>query len=273
MDWYFPNRLDEVPSLLAKEGVFPHAGGTGLLRTGLKNVSGLVDLSALPLTDLRTSEGAIFLGSCNTFAQACNKLKENDPGCILIKSLSMAASTPLRNRITLGGSIASFPLWSDLMGPLIALESKVTVLLGSRKGRKYPVHEIAGKREVLGTGLITEVEYTPQWWDLSWYHRQTRVTFDYPSFTLSILLRTEKGQISDPRIVVTGTTDRYTRLYELENMLTGMDINDPDIPNIPDRTTLPEFPSGGIHSGNGSARLCKVWLARGLSEIQGRDSK
>lgn len=272
MDWYFPSRLDEVSSLLAREGVFPHAGGTGLLRTGLKNVHGLVDLSALPLAGIRTSEGAVFLGSCNTFAQTCNKLKKYDPGCILIKSLSMAASTPLRNRITLGGSIASFPLWSDLMGPLIALESKATVLLASRKGMKLPVHEIAGKKEVLGAGLITGVEYTPKW-DLSWYYRQTRVAFDYPSFTLSILLRTVKGRISDSRIVVTGTKNRYTRLYELENILAGMDMNDPDITNAPERTALPEFPSGGIHSGNRSARLCRIWLGRGLSEIQGRDNK
>jgi CO/xanthine dehydrogenase FAD-binding subunit len=272
MDWYFPSRLDEVPSLLAKEGVLPHAGGTGLLRTGLKNVKGLVDLSALPLTGLRTSEGSIFLGSCNTFARTCKELKECDPGCILIKSLSMAASTPLRNRITLGGSIASFPLWSDLMGPLIALESEATVLLGSRKGRKFPVHEIAGKREVLGTGLITEVEYT-QKWGLSWYYRQTRVAFDYPSFTISILMRTKGQTISESRIVVTGTKNRYTRLYELEDILNGCSLNNPDIAETPEKIEIPEFPSGGIHSGDRSARLCRIWLGRGLSEIQGRDSR
>jgi len=42
-----------------------------------------------------------------------------------LKSLQNSADTPLRNRITIGGSIAFAPPWSDIIGALIVLDTKI----------------------------------------------------------------------------------------------------------------------------------------------------
>ena len=56
---------------------------------------------------------------------------------MLAASLSQAASTPLRNRITLGGSLKDFPLWSNLYAPLIAIDAKVEI-----KGNKSGIYSV-----------------------------------------------------------------------------------------------------------------------------------
>ena len=268
MDWYFPTELKEVPPLLKKEGVVPHGGGTGLLRTGLSRLKGLVDLSELNLDTIEEKEVFIILGSSCTYSMICRALVQEDPGSILTRALSIAASTPLRNRITLGGSIASFPIWSDLMGPLIALGSQVT-LLGETE-IKHPVDYLSANRELLKGSLITGIEYKKEW-PLSWYHRNTRVAFDYPLFTLTILLKIETGMITDSRIVVTGTRNRFTRIYELETLLAGHSAESPDPAELVEKVPELEFPERKTASSEQLNYLLRVWLRRGIMEITGRE--
>ncbi len=266
MDWYFPTELKEVPPLLKKEGLAPHGGGTGLLRTGLSRLKGLVDLSGLHLDAIEENNGSIILGSSSTYSMICRTLMQKDPGSILPKALSMSASTPLRNRITLGGSIASFPIWSDLMGPLIALGSQVNLLKETET--KHPVEYISGNRELLKGSLITGIEYKKEW-PLSWYHRHTRVAFDYPLFTLTILLKIEAGRIADSRIVVIGTRNRFTRIYELETLLAGRSADSPDPVDLMEKMPELEFPERKTASSGQLNCLLKVWLRRGIREITG----
>ena len=266
MDWYFPTELKEVPPLLKKEGVVPHGGGTGLLRTGLSRLKGLVDLSELNLDTIEEKDGSIILGSSSTYSMICSALVQKDPGSILTRALSIAASTPLRNRITLGGSIASFPIWSDLMGPLIALGSQVTIL--EETEIKHPVEHLAANRELLGGSLITGIEYKKEW-PLSWYHRHTRVAFDYPLFTLTILLKIETGMITDSRIVVTGTRNRFTRIYELETLLAGHSADSPDPAELVEKVPELQFPERKTASAEQLNYLLRIWLQRGIREITG----
>ena len=86
------------------------------------------------------------LGACTTFADAAAYLESLDGECILAKALGSAASTPLRNRITMGGSTALFPVWSDLVGPLIALGAEVE-LTGTNPGL-FPVARYVDEKEL-----------------------------------------------------------------------------------------------------------------------------
>lgn len=264
MDWYFPTELKEVPPLLEKEGIVVHGGGTGLLRTGLKQLKGLVDLSGLPLDTVGETGGEITFGSCNTYSSVCKILQEKDPGSILLKALSQAASTPLRNRITLGGSIASFPIWSDLMGPLIALDSEITLQNGTET--KYPIEKIVTDRNILKGKLITGIKYKKEW-PLSWYHRQTRVAFDYPLFTLSILLDTDGNIIRNSRIMVVGTRSRYQRLYELEQEMNGQETDSLDHGTLLKKLPELDFPEREISTSDQLNHLLRVWFRRGMTEI------
>ena len=109
IQWYFPDSLDQVPELLSREGVVPHSGGTGILWGGMTRVRGLMDTSRLELKFVRDQDGSIVLGSALSYSEAAEALAKTDN--LLARSLYSAATAPLRNRISLGGSITMFPYW------------------------------------------------------------------------------------------------------------------------------------------------------------------
>lgn len=218
MTWYRPKQIEEVPPLLEREGIKPHGGGTWILRGSLKNTKGLIDLSHLPLGFFRAGKSYIEIGPCLTYAETAHKIEQIDRGHVLVKALRHAASTPLRNRITVGGTIASFPAWSDLMGPLLALDTEVS-LIGRNEGT-YPVEEYVGTSSLRKNSLITSVRIRNEKWN-SFYHREIRTRFDYPAFTVIILMKKAGQTVKDIRAVVVGSSGKYRRLNRTEESIRG----------------------------------------------------
>ncbi len=281
--WYFPSTLEEVPELLKKEGVFAHGGGTALLRSNLARVEGLIDLKALPLNFCRDSEGVIEIGAGCTYSQTTEVLQKIDSHNILIPALSGAASTPLRNRITLGGSIAFFPVWSDLMGPLLALEAEVT-LIGSNKG-SFPLVEYLKKREIRNRSLITGISFKKRELN-SYYFRQSRTRFDYSAFSISILVNKiaslpeslcassspsaytslSASRIEEAVIVIVGCRNKFTRLSSLEDSLKSCSPADLQPKDIAGSLEV-EFAAKKNYSPDYLKHLAAVELERGLKAV------
>lgn len=263
MDWYYPSTAAEAAYILEKEGHVPHGGGTGLLRRGFRDIRGLVDLSGLKLKEAKSHEGWIYLGSGLTFSETVEKLSSLWADCILVRSLSRAAATPLRNRITLGGSIADFPLWSDLMGPLYALGAELE--LYDKEPLRIPLRQYLDGRHKEQKGLITGICIPFNSWQ-SWYGRYTRVTFDYPMLNISILLKPHAGIIRDIRIVIVGTTSKMNRPRELEEYFMNRPLNMEDISLPPEMLNF-SFPRRKGISPEYLHHYASVLLKRGLSEI------
>lgn len=262
--WYFPQNVEEALGLIKLEGVIPHAGGTAILKSRvIERIRGLVDLKKLPLNYFDEEDGEIKIGAMQTYSDVIENLRRIDPDSILIKALSQAASTPLRNRITVGGSVSYFPIWSDIMGPLIALDAKVT-LLGENAG-VYDLREFAKDRLLRKNSLIKEVKFKRDSWR-SYYFRAVRTSFDYAAFTISILAKKEKNSISDVRIVVIGCVRKFNRLEELERELIGSEVQNLNFHEIVKGINL-EFKGKRHGSSEYLNHLFKVELARGLSEI------
>jgi len=125
LQWYYPEKISEALKLIKKEGVILHAGGTRILKTEARNLKGLVDISRLPLNYIRKEGKDIIIGAGCTLTDVINYCKKTNSLPGLCMALAEAASTPLRNRITVGGSIKDFPVWSSLYSPLIALNAKL----------------------------------------------------------------------------------------------------------------------------------------------------
>jgi CO/xanthine dehydrogenase FAD-binding subunit len=123
-----------------------------------------------------------------------------------------------RQDIFLGGSLAAAPLWSDLIGPLLALEAEL-VLIGGSEGA-FPLERYLGDKELGKNSLITTIRFQDPGW-AGCYHRETLTAFDYPAFTLTCLLRREGERVRDLRLALTGTTARAQRLRGLEETLAG----------------------------------------------------
>jgi CO/xanthine dehydrogenase FAD-binding subunit len=224
--WHFPTDLMAAVKLLQESGSAPHAGGTGILRSGTSNLTRLIDLHKLPLHHLTVSAGRVEMGAMLTFADVVERMRPLDPGHILIASLGRAASTPLRNRITLGGSVAMAPLWSDLMGPLLALDAEV-VLLGEDE-LVCPLTRLLDDRTLRKGKLVKAICFDISAWQ-SHYFRAANTHFDYAAFTITGLVRKNSQQeIVDARFVVTGNKQRYKRLAEVERAMIGRKAGDED---------------------------------------------
>jgi CO/xanthine dehydrogenase FAD-binding subunit len=260
--WQFPTHLDEAVRLLQEPGAALHAGGTSILRVGTGNLAALIDLHGLGLRHFRVSDGRVELGAMLTFADVLEKMRAVDPRSILVQALSGAASTPLRNRITVGGSVAMAPLWSDLMGPLLALGADV-VLLGDDE-IVCPFAQLLEDRAIRAGKLVTAIRFDQGQWQSS-YYRATTTHFDYAAFTISTLVRrNSREEIEDARLVVTGSRQRYKRLTAQEQALIGRKRGDLDsLPQIAAAADV-EFARKNIGSPEYVRHLFGVELERAL---------
>lgn len=222
LQWYFPDSIEEALTLLKGEKTVPHSGGTSLANRGLSSVSALVDTARLPLKYLRIDSGNLEIGANETYASVADGLRNILPGNLLIESLGHAASTPLRNRITLGGSASLFPLWSDLLGPMAVLNGEIRA--EGKNGGSYDVFAWIRDHSLQRETLITSLFFPDAADWISCYYRETRVGFDYPSFTVSVLARINGKTIDTVRIALSGGLDRVVRLKALEEALTGRDV-------------------------------------------------
>ena len=226
LEWFYPKNLEEVPALLALKGTFPHGGGTGILKSGISRVNGLIDLSKLTLDYFREKSGKIEIGACQTYSDVVKNMRRIDPVHILVTALSCSANTPLRNRITVGGSIAMLPPWSDLMGPLIALEADVSLL--GKNNKKVNLTDYISNRDLIKGNLITGICFELKSRQ-SYYYREARSRIDYPAFTVTLMLSKKEDVVRDPRIVISGCMGRFKRLAGMEKYLNGRRVEDIDI--------------------------------------------
>ncbi|MBN1836269.1 MAG: FAD binding domain-containing protein [Spirochaetales bacterium] len=264
VQWFFPRELSEVPSLLAQEGVVPHGGGTGLLLGGMSQVRGLVDLSRLGLGDIRKDGASACIGAAASYAAAAAAAAAWEPRHVLARSLSAAANTPLRNRITVGGSIALFPYWSDLVGPLLALEAEVH-LVGSHEGW-LPLPEYLARREPRRGSLITEVRWEEQGW-VGEYRRWTRTRTDRPAFSLVAVGRRSRKRSSELRVVLVGCSGRHRRLTEVEEAVAAGEE-----PAAAAARAQIEIPARMGFSGTYLSHCARVELERALSALRANGS-
>jgi CO/xanthine dehydrogenase FAD-binding subunit len=266
IQWYYPESVDEAVELIGRDRVIPHSGGTGILRSSMKNLKGLVDLSRLPFHYHHTHGRTVELGACVSLSEAVSYLRGVWADCVLTKSLASAASTPLRNRITLGGSICLFPPWSDLMGPLLALDAEVE--LAGQGCSRCSVEDYTNESEIRRGTLVTAVRFKMQPWDY-YYFRETRTFQDHPALTLTLLSMRDGDTIKKFRAVVTGCVGRYMRLNGVEELLVGAPIQHIELDRI-DHAIHVRFAGKKAMSPDYLKHLVSVQVRRGITNFIGR---
>ncbi len=245
--WYYTESLTEASSLLREKNILPHGGGTNLINRKFTKETGLLDLKKLNLDNIIQEENVIKIGSMSTYADIVSRLKLISPNNILVKSLENSANTPLRNRITIGGSIGFVPKWSDLIGALLALDAKV-VLIGQNDG-EFQVSDYINNKKLREKSLITTIQFTDFSYKSSHY-RNIKTKSDMPLFTVTTLFKMDNEKISDAKIFIGGTIGRISKITKLEYYLqnkTKEQLSEKEITNLIDvkfsgnRVTNPDY--------------------------------
>ena len=179
----------------------------------------LADLSRAGIGDVSVENRFLRIGGAATFARVADEVRGLEAAAPLRNALQDAAAPALRNRITVGGSIALFPPWSSVVGPLVALGAVID-LVGDHEG-PVPIVEYLDRRELrAGSAIVTVTVDLEPGWKCHWY-RFSRTRFNYPLFTVTILSRAVAGTIEAARIVITGCSGRYRRCRDLEARIAG----------------------------------------------------
>jgi CO/xanthine dehydrogenase FAD-binding subunit len=218
INWRYPKTLNEAAELVRHPNTVIHSGGTALIDRKLTDNTMMLDLFKLGLTDIRIQNGEIEAGAMCSYSQLIKALKKISSQSLLLKSLSPAANTPLRNRITLGGSIAFFPPWSDLIGPLLALQARVS-LIGSAEGI-FPIKDYLHSRQLRQGTLIKSVIWN-ETGIIGDHYREVRTRSDMPLFTITAAIKRENGLISSASVYIVGVHEKYQSLSALEDWLKG----------------------------------------------------
>ncbi|MGE5401780.1 MAG: FAD binding domain-containing protein [Ignavibacteriales bacterium] len=265
LKWEFPDSVDQAVRLISKPGTILHAGGTRILKTYSGSVKCLVDTGNLNLNYINFIDNAFYIGASVTFAEVIRYSRGTGKLGLLSKALSGAASTPLKNRITVGGSLKDFPLWSSLYAPLIALDARIEIA-GEHSGI-YPIEDYVQNGIIKTRHLIKHVIVDETDNVVSGVKRFSLLKFEYPLFTIAALLRNEDGKIKEARLVITGVKGRFKRFRKAEKIFEGKNLEELTI-----RKALalikPRFVSDFKYSSEYKEKVAGIYFMDLLNELK-----
>ena len=223
-----PSDVAEAVALLAAHGgdARPLAGGQSLvplLNFRLARPAVLVDLNRIEaLARITVEDGALQLG-----AMARQAAVEADPDVargwpLLTEAIGHIAHPQIRNRGTVGGSLAHNDPAAELPAVMLALNAEISAQAPQGQ-RTIPAGDFfAGTMEtsLAPDELLTEIRVPALPEGTGWgFQEAARRQGDFALVAVAILLRpTGSGQI-DARVVVTGTGDGPVRMRSAEAVL------------------------------------------------------
>jgi len=227
-----PASLNEAVHLLADHSTKPLAGGQSLiplLKLRLASVSHLIDVGRLPeLHGVRHAGGKLRVGAATTYAELLDQPAAKV--CpILQECIRDIADTQVRNRGTVGGSLAHNDPAADL--PPVALALGGELVISSVAGsRTIPIEDFflgpfvtAMEPGELLTDLVLNV---PVHGAGTAYSKLRDQASGYPIVGVASVLRVEGKRISGARIAITGVGNGTYRATLAEESLQNALVSD-----------------------------------------------
>ena len=233
-----PETLDEAVALLAADpGAKPIAGGQSLmpmLAFRLASPSLLVDLRRLPgFGDIAVNAGGVRLGAKVRWRDI-----EEDPRLASVQPLLQAAvghvaHYQIRNRGTVGGSLAHADPAAELPGIAVTCDGEI-IVVGSTGWRRIPAAEFftGPLTTVLRSDEIITELHLPPWpavrrWGFEEFARRQG---DFALAGIALYYdENEQGRACNPHVGVIGACSRPQRLEPVEAALDGRTVDEETI--------------------------------------------
>jgi carbon-monoxide dehydrogenase medium subunit len=266
-DYTAPDTLDEAAFALAEGGEDAKliAGGHSLLplmKMRLATPSLLVDLrKLLDLRGIERSNGGFRIGALTTHAD----ISQSDDLGVMALAAGKIADQQVRNRGTIGGSLAHGDSASDLPAVLLACEGSV-VAHSPNQEREIAARDLFEGFLTTSLGeheIITEVRVPAmEGYDFS-YLKFTRRAEDWAMVGVCALVKAEGGQIEDARVAFTNMAATPIRAEAVESALRGQGID--AIPSAAEAAAEGTEPPGDLNATPDYKRhLARVLTKRAL---------
>ena len=224
-EFYRPVNLESALRLLKekKDDAILLAGGQSLIpmmNMRLINSKSVIDLSALrELNGVTVKENKIRIGAMTRYFEIKKSEIVNKYCPLLVDAIDYIAHSAVRNRGTLGGTLALSHPSAELPGCLIALNAEVVVqsaLLGERKINVEDFIQGMMSTKLMSDEIITSVEFFQSNNTKHWFGEVSRRQGDYCTAAVAINTEKENKKLKNIRIVLIGVSNKPTRMTELE---------------------------------------------------------
>jgi aerobic carbon-monoxide dehydrogenase medium subunit len=213
-EYHQPTTLDEALKLLRRTSVktVPLAGGTSLVPEAAYDVQAVVDLNALDLSYIKTSEvskefGSLAIGA-TTKLQA---LIDHDAvraytGGVLVTAIFDSASRNTREAASIVGSIVAAPGNSPLFTALLALNARLVVRAarGSREDEVTLPYWTAQPRSLILRVILPALPANTR----AAYEKVARTPADLPIVCVAACATFDQGQLRDIRLALGGVAEK-----------------------------------------------------------------
>jgi carbon-monoxide dehydrogenase medium subunit len=269
-----PTSLSEAVALLAAHDgdAKAIAGGQSLVPMMAFRVASpslLVDLRKLAeLRQIKIAQDGVTLGAMARWREILDHAQLRAAHPLLVAAIDHVAHYQIRNRGTVGGSIAHADPAAEMPGIAVTCEAQIAVV-GSSGSRVIKAADFfVGP---LMTGLkadeiITEIRL-PAWpakrrWGFQEFARRRG---DFAMAAAAVFYDDDGGKARDAHVGVIGVGDRPLRLDAVERVLNGQKVDDATIAKAEAATSAAVDPPDDIHASGAYRRaLAGVMVERAL---------
>ena len=224
-DYRRASSIEDALNLLASTSGKILAGGHSLvplMKVRLSEPSVLIDIARIPgLSGIRETGGAIEIGACTTHHAVATAPLINDRCPMLAEAAGSIGDPQVRNRGTLGGSLAHGDPSADYPAAMLALDATIQ-LQGPNGARAVPATDFfqgVFTVDLAPDELIVGVRFTPV--RTAAYARLRQRASHFAIVGVAAALDVAGTAIRSARIGITGAGPSATRLTTVESALTG----------------------------------------------------
>jgi len=227
-DYSAPASLNEALALLAGDDVKVLAGGMSLIplmKLRLATPGQLVDIGRIPgLNYIREDKGVVRIGATTTHydVESSGVVRSRCP--LLAEAASFIGDIQVRNRGTIGGSIAHADPAADYPASLLALEARA-VLASARKQREIALSDffVDTFTTALEPGeIISEVIVPVEEQSVGTsYQKMIQPASGFAIVGVAARVKKSGGKVTMARVGVTGLAGKPYRATNVEKALEG----------------------------------------------------
>jgi len=231
-DYHRPTSVKEAVGLLASNpDAKLIAGGHSLLpamKLRLAQPSALVDISRISGLNGISVNGGAKIGALVTYRQLGDDKALRGPFPVIAQTVNIVGDPAVRNRGTLGGSLAHSDPAADFTAVMLALNASVTVT-GTGGDRTVALDDLFV--DLLTTSLapdeiITSISIPASSARLAQaYEKHAHPASGYAVVGIAAVLKMNGTTIESARVAVTGAIAKATRASATEAALTGKTAN------------------------------------------------
>lgn len=267
-----PKTLDEALGLLAGDDIKVLAGGQSLLpllKLRLAGASRLIDIGKIrELHGIRaTADGGTAIGALTTYRELEDSAEATRYRC-LAEAIPRIADLQVRNKGTIGGSVAHADPASDIPAVLLALDATFVVRskTGERRIGATSFFQGAFQTALADGELLTEIVIQAPSNELgSAYRKLSQPASGYSIVGVAAVVGRSGGSIGTARIAITGVGDVAYRASAVESALLGSDGSAAAVAAAAAHATDGQTVASDIHAdGTYRAQMATVYVRRAI---------